>query len=175
MQPLPGGSYPVPGLTWAGRQSFGSYLQNQDCFPGSSATASWVHPARTPAGPCSHRRAVRVERLRDPASLPGLEPGAWRGLGSGSCPHWGLVLLAGLARTSSHSLLTISQFSHTSPGSHRVARKHHETRRLHGCPESGEGALASLTTSRAPHACSPVGANRARGCPGHPVSWFQRL
>lgn len=29
-----GGAVPVPGLTWAGRQSFGSYLQNQDRFPG---------------------------------------------------------------------------------------------------------------------------------------------
>ena len=87
--------------------------------------------------------------LRDPISLPGLEPGAWRCLGSVGCPHWGLVLpspvtcLRLIPRP-----LGVSQFSHTSsrelmsrPGCRRVARKCRETRQPHGCPESWVRAL----------------------------------
>ena len=53
--------------------------------------------------------------LRDPTPLPGLEPGAWRGLGSGSCPHWGLVLPALVTCPCLIPWpLAVRQFSHTS-------------------------------------------------------------
>lgn len=175
--PCLGGAGPVPGLTWAGRQSFGSYLQNQDCFPGSSATASWVHPARTPAGPCSHRRAVRGGAAQGPrfpawSGARGLEgPGVWKlstlgpgltGTGDLPAPH----------PTASHNQPVLS---HLLQGATGLLGN---TMKPGGCMDAqspGRGLFASLTTSRAPHALLSCRCKRARGCPGHAVSWFCKI
>lgn len=83
-----------------------------------------------------------MEGPRDPAFLPGLELRAWRGLGSGSCPHWGLGLTGTGDLSAPHPTASHNQpvLSHLLQGATGLLGNTMKTRQLHGCPESGEGA-----------------------------------
>ena len=173
--PCLGGAVPVPGLTCASRQSFGSYLQNQDRFPGEVGLR---RPGFTQQGVL--QGSVVTGRQRGVAGAQG--PHSPVGSGARCLEGPGVRKLStlgpGLTGTGDlpmpHPMASRSQpvLSHLLQGATALLGN---AMKPGGCMDAqspGWGLFASLTTPHAPHALLSCRCKSARGCPGHPVSWF---